>query len=276
MRWLIQRFPKHQLALTIAYSEPEEYCPSEENFQEKGEDLVLSACRSGDSTSLHEHGVSEVEINELYPGDSQENRPEYIIAIPSYRTERLSRCLQRLTDEPLADPDQFIHWILGAPPSDELHWRLELQRRVIRRLLSELAGGDEESTNKVLTSENHSVASTLDYRQIVKLIFHRVDGNLGKNVSVVHMGSKLQAIGVSLTLTARPEVTVCYAKPTRYNAAQYSQGIGPAWQIRFPDLAPVVAAMRKVGTLRFISKIEPERLDLRNDWEPQPGRRQLA
>ena len=271
MHVLVEYSSTHHLALTIAYSEPEEYCPSEENFQEEGEDLVLSACRSGDSNSLHEHGVSEVEINELYPGDSQENRPEYIIAIPSYRTERLSRCLQRLTDEPLADPDQFIHWILGAPPSDELHWRLELQSRVIRRLLSELAGGDEESANKVLTPENHSVASTLDYRQIMRLIFHLVDRNLGKNLSVVHMGSKLQAIGVSLTLAARPEVTVCYAKPTRYNTAQYSQGIGPAWQIRFPDLAPTVAAMHKVGTLRFIPRTEPERLDLRDEWDPQPS-----
>ncbi len=259
----------NQLALTVAYSEPEEYCPSEESFQEAGEELVLSACRSGDSTSLHEHGVSEVEINELYPGDSQENRSEFIIAIPSYRTERLARCLQRLTDEPLSDPDQFIHWVLGAPPSEERHWRLELQQRVIRKLLSEIAGGDEASTNKVLTPENHSVVSTLDYRQIMRLIFLRVDGNLGKNVSVVHMGSKLQAIGVSLALTARPEVTVCYAKPARYNAAQYSRGIGPAWQVRFPNLALVVAAARTVGTLRFIPTTEPERPDLRNDWDPQ-------
>lgn len=273
MHALAEYSSKNQLDLTIAYSEPEEYFPSEESFQEKGEELVLSACRSGDSSSLHEHGVSEVEINELYPGDSQENRREFIIAVPSYRTERLARCLQRLTDEPLADPDQFIHWVLGAPPSDERHWRLDLQRRVIRRLLSELAGGDEESANKVLTDKNHSVVSTLDYRKIMRLIFQLVDGNLGKNVSVVHMGSKLQAIGVSLALTARPEVTVCYAKPARYNTAQYSRGIGPAWHIRFPDLAHVVEAVSKVGTLRFIPKIEPEWPDLRNDWDPQsrPG-----
>lgn len=270
MHALVEFSSKNRLSLTITYSEPEEYCPSEESFQEHGEELVLSACRSGDSTSLHEHGVSEVEINELYPGDSQENRQEYIIAIPSYRTERLARCLQRLTDEPLADPDQFIHWVLGAPPNEERQWRLELQRRVIRRLLSELAGGDEESTNKALTPENHSVVSTLDYRQIMRLILLRVDGNLGKNVSVVHMGSKLQALGVSLALAARPEVTVCYAKPARYNASQYSQGIGAAWQVCFPDLFRVVAAVRKVGTLGFIPKTEPERPDLRDDWNHQP------
>lgn len=260
-----------QISLIIAYSEPEEYFPSEDNYQEAGDELVLRACCAGDGSSPHEHGVSEVEINELYPGNSQDNRQEYIIAIPSYRTGRLARCLQRLTDEPLADPDKFIHWVLGVPPNNERLWRLDLQKRVIRRLLSDLAGNTDESSCKALTQQNHSLVSTLDYRQIMKLMFQRVDLNLGKNISVVHMGSKLQAIGVSLALSARPEVTVCSAKPTRYNTAQYSGGIGPAWHIKFSDLASIVETMRKVGTLRFIPKMEPERPDLRHDWECQPS-----
>lgn len=259
------------IALSIAYSEPEEYFPSEENYQKQGEELVLRACCKGDSESPHEHGVSEVEINELYPGTSQENRPEYIIAIPSYRTERLAHCLQRLTDEPLANPDQFIHWILGVPPSNERLWRLEWQQRVIRRLLSDLAGSPEESGGRVLTPENHSCASTLDYRQITKILIEKIDGNLGKNISLIHMGSKLQAIGASLALAVRSEITVCYAKPARYNTNQYSGGIGPAWQIIFPSFADVVKSMQQIGTLRFIPRAEPEHADLRGEWDPQPS-----
>lgn len=269
MHALIDFASENPLLLTVAYSEPNEYFPSEESFQEVGEELVLEACGSGNGASLHEQGVSEVEINELYPGDSQENRQEYIIAIPSYRTERLARCLQRLTDEPLADPDKFIYWVLGAPPSEERHWRLELQKRVIHRLLGELVGGADTPGGRVLTHANHATASTFDYRQIMKLLFGLIDSNLGKNISVVHMGSKLQALGASLVLTARPEVTVCYAKPARYNAARYSQGIGPAWEVCFSNLGQVADAMRKVGTLRFISRIEPEREDLRSDWDPE-------
>lgn len=257
------------IALSIAYSEPGEYFPSEENYQEQGEELVLRSCCKGDSNSPHEHGVSEVEINELYPGTNQENRPEYIIAIPSYRTERLAHCLQRLTDEPLSNPDQFIHWILGVPPASERLWRLEWQQRVIRRLLSDLAGGSEEHGSRALTQENHSCASTLDYRQITKILFARIDGNLGKNISLIHMGSKLQAIGVSLALAARTEITVCYAKPARYNTNHYSGGVGPAWQICFPDFAVVVSSIRQIGTLRFIPRIEPEHADLRGEWDPQ-------
>lgn len=260
------------ITLSIAYSEPAEYFPSEENYQEQGEELVLRSCCKGDNNSPHEHGVSQVEINELYPGTSQENRPEYIIVIPSYRTERLAHCLQRLTDEPLSNPDQFIHWILGVPPTQERLWRLEWQQRVIRRLLSDLAGGHEESGSRALTSENHSCASTLDYRQIMKILVERIDGNLGKNISLIHMGSKLQAIGVSLALAARSEITVCYARPARYNTNQYSGGIGPAWQIQFTDFAEVVSSMRKIGTLRFIPRIEPEHADLRGEWDPQLAR----
>lgn len=261
-----------RLTLTIAYAEPEHYFPSEEKYQTQGEELVLRACQAGDDTSLHEHGVSEVEINELFPGYSQDNRQEYILAIPSYRTERLTRCLRRLTDEPLSDPDSYVHWILGVPPSEERRWRLELQERVIQRLLCEVGGNPENADIKLLTQDNCSKVSTLDYRQIMSLMFHKVDTNLGKNISVVHMGSKLQAVGVSLVLSVRPEVTVCFARPEQYNPAQYSRGVGASWKVLIDDVGRLVKELGRIGTLRFISRLEPEWPDLRCDWDPQTNR----
>lgn len=261
MQVLIEAAEQRHIKLTLAYSEPEDYLPTADEYVNGSEDLVRRACDTGDDTSVHEFGVAEVETNELYPGENIEHRPEYIIAIPALRTERLSRCLQLLTDQPLADPDKFIFWILGVPPASERHFRLEMQKRVITRLLQGMSGHEGEGVRAraSLGTHNSALAGTLDYRQVLRVVVEKIDEQAGKNLSVVHMGSKMQAIGVSLALAARSEVNVCYARPARYNASLYSVGIGAAWGVAFEDLGAAVQAVRKVGTLAFQTRLQPER-----------------
>ncbi|MGJ3701283.1 hypothetical protein [Variovorax sp. AFSI2.2] len=156
--------------------------PTSAQYANDSESLVLTACRPGDESSVHEYGVAEVETNELYPGKSNENREEFIIAVPPYRTERLSRCLQRLTDQPLADPDNFIFWILGSPPEPRRSFRLEMQRKVISSLLDEMSGHEQGVGAKVevLDDANSVEASTLHYQQILRIVIEKVDAQAGK------------------------------------------------------------------------------------------------
>ena len=255
---LIKHSKSRPLDLTIAYSEPEEYLPTSAQYANDSESLVLTACRPGDESSVHEYGVAEVETNELYPGKSNENREEFILAVPAYRTERLSRCLQRLTDQPLADPDNFIFWILGSPPDPRRSFRLEMQRKVITSLLGEMSGHEQGVGVKAeaLDDANSVEASTLHYQQILQIVIEKVDAQAGKNISVVHMGSKMQAVGMALALAVRSEVTVCHARPDRYNASLYSSGIGPAWGVRFEDLGEIVDSLGRIGTLELQAKID--------------------
>lgn len=260
MSALIEWAEASPLHLTIAYSEPEEYFPTWDEYASDSEKLVLTACKPGDNSSVHEFGVAEVDFNELYPGKNIENREEFIIAVPAYRTERLSRCLQTLTDQPLADPDKFIFWIFGVPPETGRKFRLDMQRRVITSLLRSMSGHEHDGIKAVvLSTENSAEASTLHYADILRIAIEAIDREAGKNISVVHMGSKMQAVGMSLALAARSEVTVCHARPDRYNAALYSRGIGSTWGVGIANLGELVSQVRRIGTLEFTTRIDAPR-----------------
>ena len=238
----------------VVYAEAGSYFPSASEYAARGEELVQYACASGDSASLHEYGVEDVEVNELYPGSALEGREELIFAIPAYRTERLSRCLKQLSNEPILQVGDRILWILGQPPDPELTFRLEFQKRLINRLLQ---GADESPPQTPgLRSENMWVTSTLDYRQTTRLLIELADANMGRTLSLVHMGSKMQGLGAALALAARSEVAVCYARPTSFNPERYSEGVGPLWEVAFEDLGDVAVQLAKIGTLQMTTSIE--------------------
>jgi hypothetical protein len=242
------------MSCRVVYAEAESYFPSISQFTARGEELVQQACAPGDSASLHEFGVEDVEVNELYPGTAFEGREDLIFAIPAYRTERLSRCLKRLSNEPILQVRERILWILGQPPDQELTFRLEFQKRIINRLLQ----GADETPPQIsgLVAENLRVTSTLDYRQTTRQLIELADANMGKTLSLVHMGSKMQGLGAALALSARSEIAVCYARPTSFNPQHYSEGVGPLWEVEFDDLGDVAVQLAKIGTLQMTTAIE--------------------
>lgn len=251
------------ISLRILYSEPQKYFPTQADYELNPEALVLTACDQGNCDSYQEYGVSDVDVNELYPGIDGESRPEFVIAVPAFRTSRLGRCLQHLTDQPLAAPDKYVYWILSEPPASELKWRLDLQKRIVKTTLSSMVGFlPTDPLAPQLAADNHATCSTRDYRDIFQRVLEEADSHLGYNISIVHMGSKLQAFGIALALHARKEISVCYAKPIQYNPTRYSEGIGPMWQLDIPDLALVLNQVQTIGELTFTTKIETVRTGL--------------
>lgn len=254
---------RKDVSLRLLYSEPACYFPKREEYDIDPEALVLRACDAGNADSPQEYGVDDVQINELYPGVDGENRPEFVIAVPALRTGRLVRCLQHLSDQPLSAPDKYVFWILSEPPASDLKWRQELQHRVVKNTLSSIVGfSANDPLAPQLRTENYTTCSTRDYRDILQRVVEEADRKLGYNLSIVHMGSKLQAIGISLALNVRDEITVCFARPTQYNPSRYSKGFGPMWQLDMPDLAGVAERLGQIGLLTFTAKIETERTGL--------------
>lgn len=261
MHALLER--NESIDLTVFYSEPERYYPSREEYDRDTEGLVLSCCAVGDPNSPHEYGVEVVQVNELYPGYGVENRPELIIAIPSFRTERLRYCLQYVSDQIQAAPDRYVRWLLGYPPAESNRWRYDLQHRVINRMMASMVGLDPSDTEApTLSNENCHPVSTLNYREMTETIIKSADSNPGNKLSVIHMGSKMQAIGLSLALHVRSEISVCYARPTGFNVARYSSGCSTTWVVRFGQLKPKVDELGRVGELRLMTTIETDRTGL--------------
>lgn len=250
---LFQLSKVHPLSCRVVYAEAGSYFPSAADYAAHGDALVQQACASGDAASLHEYGVEEVEVNELYPGSEFEGREDIIVAIPAYRTERLARCLRRLSNEPILKIGERVLWILGQPPDEGMAFRLDFQKRLVNRMLQSEDGGVNSSG---LTPDNMSITSTLDYRQTTKLLIGIVDQHMGKTLSLVHMGSKMQGLGVALALAVRSEVAVCYARPTSFNPERYSGGVGSFWEVDFVDLGEVAIQLAKIGTLQMTTSVE--------------------
>lgn len=251
---------REQAEVEILYSEPQEYFPEQSRYDSAPQDLIEEALKPGDESSMVEFGVAEVDVNELFPGAELESRPELVIAIPAFRTSRLVRCLQHLTDQPLASPADSVFWILGGPPASTLHWRTAYQRQIVNTLMARLVGMEPtDSLAPKLSEKNCEVCSTLEYKDILRTLMHQVDIRIGQSLSIVHMGSKMQAIGVALCLAVRSEVRVCGARPQQFNAAQYSRGVGAKWRLDLSALEKIVKRLGRVGTLELQTKLETDR-----------------
>jgi len=247
------------ISLQILYAEAQDYFPTLHQYDTALEYLIQQGLSDGDESSFAEQGVSDVDTNELYPGHSVENRPDHIIAIPSLRTSRLVGCLARIGDQPLASPEESLFWILSEPPSP-LNWRLDLQRRIVRRQLATMSGRDPAAPDAPkLDERNSKVCSTRDYREILATLIERIDAVGGMNVSLVNMGSQLQSVGVSLALHVRDEVTVLRSRPKQFNVSMYSKGVGPMWKLDFDALPEVLNSLRQIGTLQLQTKDEDSR-----------------
>lgn len=254
----------NDIDLTILYVEPTTYFPQRTEYENDLEGLTQSCCAIGDPNSPHESGVEAVYVNELYPGYSSDNRPELVIATPSFRTERLLNSLQFVSDQVQADPEGRVLWLIGMPYAEENRWRNDLQCRMIKKMMASMAGLETPSSPQapVLNDVNCRNISTLNYTEMVRAIIDISDTHLGHKLSLIHMGSKMQAIGLSLALHVREEIAVCYARPARFNPARYSEGCSTCWTIPFGLMSNWTNKLSQIGELALITSVETNRTGL--------------
>lgn len=251
---------RERVELTVLYCEPQTYFPEKAIYDSRPEALVEGACAAGDGQSLAEYGVADVEFNELYPGHNVESRPERVIAVPAFRTSRLVRCLAHISDQLLASPADSIFWVVSEPPASELRWRRDLQERIVNFQLAKFVGmSPADNLAPRLTPTNHSVCSTRDYTEILQLILTQADAHAGSNLYLVHMGSKLQSVGVALALAVRSEIAVCSSRPIQFNPTRYSIGVGQKWKLDMSNLEKIIDGLSRVGSLELQTKLETSR-----------------
>jgi hypothetical protein len=194
---------------------------------------------------LRETGVSDVQVNELFPGIHHDHLPVAAIAVPSMFATRLERCLSFLNVDTLTAPDPNVHFILPSTTDIEHQWREDRAREAVEALVR--ANPDESTTPAVLKRMQR--CDVFIYTDILRAALKLIEDNAGRNCSVIHMGTKLQAIGMALALAARTEVALVGARPGSFAAATYSDGIGTLYRIDLGDIHDVVAKLAKVGSL---------------------------
>lgn len=197
-----------------------------------------------------EIGIGTEPLSVPFGGYHHDHLPVSVIALPSLYTERLEACLAHLNVGPITGSADNLYWLLPATGADEHKWRQNDTRQAVMELMLRLQGREEEGIeNEVIRADDMATCDVLDYADTARLLVDRIDNLPGRNISIVHMGSKLQAIGVALAAAARSEVAVLTVRPASFNASKYSAGIGQTFTLQFPDFAAVVKSIENIGTL---------------------------
>lgn len=228
------------IRLTILYATAAVY------HQPKQEDVGRPTMQWSEDDQ-REQGVSDVGTNELQTGIHHDHLPGFAIAIPSMFGTRLQRCLGHLNLAPHDIDEQEVFWILPDTDSNDHKWRFDAVMRTVLDILY----CDAEDAPDALPSSSFGNCGALNYSDCARLVLREIETHSGTNMSVIHMGTKLQAIGVALALAAREEVALVHARPSGFSAATYSDGVGDKYQVQFEELLPHVRRLAAIGTLQI-------------------------
>jgi hypothetical protein len=196
-------------------------------------------------SDLRERGVLDVSANELAPGIQHDHLPSYVIAIPSMFPARLQRSLSFLGIGSLGGVDEHVFWILPKTDDAVHQWR---QLQVKKSLLCMIYGSQEVmGSDRELPDGLWAYCDVLDYKECVRIIMDQKQEHCSANVSIIHAGTKVQAIGTALAIAARSEIALVKTRPQEFSAKSYSTGIGDSYTITFQNINSICESLAAVG-----------------------------
>lgn len=197
---------------------------------------------------MRELGVDSVATNELIPGIHHDHLPNYVIAIPSMFTARMQRGLSHLGIGNLSGADESVYWILPSTEETTHQWRQSQVEKSLLRMINGESEADDLAIQS-LPDGRWSYCDALDYIDCARTVMTQIDTHFDHNISIIHVGTKLQAVGISLALAARREVSIVNTRPQSFSAATYSQGQGQIYCIRLENSTQTIQALAKVGSI---------------------------
>lgn len=226
---LLNRLLASNVQLTVLYTMPETYKPTDSEFQEK----AIEFCESLETTT--EEGVADIIPSLSLPGQHVDHLPAKLILFPNFRRQR-SMAVVTDVDESLAGrfTDQLV-WFLTKPLDDSFLWRLDAVRRV----------------NGIQETCHCSEIEPLDYKDTI-LNLERIyaDAWRSHNISISPLGTKMQRLGVAIFNYCRPSTRLIFSRPMQYNANVWSEGISDTYAVRLGDTQALRRKLRDVGALR--------------------------
>lgn len=216
--------------LTVGYAEAEVYHPTVEEFSKNG-----AVWMSEDSLGT-EKGVDDISPSEEFSGQHLDAASNVVILLPSFRHERSAAVVSHIDPALLMKPNDDVIWVLGCPHLTEDLWRRDAMRTL----------------NRIADDAKVYEASTFDYREVWRTLESIYDAKWEtSNITLSPLGSKLQAIGVTLFCSRHPDVRVLFSVPKQYNRNQWSHGIRGLWRITFNSGREFLADTRRAGAIRL-------------------------
>lgn len=226
------------IELDVLYSTAKAY-----DSEPQGDSLTLSGQR--------EHGIGAGPFNAPFTGHHHDHLPNWVIAIPTFYTDRLEACLSNLNVGPMTGAEDDIFWLLPSTDAADHSWRQTRTKAAVEAMLVRRLGYDEDErpADDVIRPSDMESCSVLDSGHTARILIEQIDKHSGRNIAIVHMGSKMQAIGVALACAARSEVAAYTARPVAFDARKYSEGVGQMYKLSFSSLVECVDELRNVGAI---------------------------
>lgn len=208
------------------------------------------ARRSSDGDEVLEApelGVATVWNNAVFPGRHQDSAGSHIIAFPSHSVLRVARCLNFCGEAVETLAERNVLWVLPRTTNEEHIWRRQETIEVIRKLMAQSDVNSDCGPLKPSFEEAQVDCETHSPADAARIVLREADARSGQNLYLVHMGSKLQAVGAAFAVAARSEISVVHARPQKFVPSAYSDGIGRKYIIDIGDVGAMVKNLSAVG-----------------------------
>jgi hypothetical protein len=224
----------------LTYTTARAYYP-DEGFEEHDADKRHSADFL--ENVPRDSGAEEPFPHPLFRGIYQDSKPSHIVAVPGLGSyERFARCVAYVSEDEATDAGHSMTLILPHSEDESHEFR---EKVLLKRVEERFAGLADDPPNVAVKRCDYG-----QYTHIIEAIVECSDRHLGANVALVHLGPKMQSVGAALALVARDEVALVFARPTHFDAAHYSSGVGVAKALHLGSLQVTIDAIRSIGTIR--------------------------
>jgi len=216
--------------LDVWYTEARTYHPTRDEF-ERDRNQWMKNEEFGT-----EIGVLSVTPSTDFSGEHLDSLPDSVVVFPSFRHERSAAAISHVDPALQLRPGDNVVWILGTPHLADDLWRREAMREI----------------NRIASGACVREASTFDYKDTYRILSHVYDERWEtSNITVAPLGSKFQAIAISLFCIQHSDVRVLFATPKKYNTKQWSVGCRATWRIDFGSIRDVRHALSRIGSLEL-------------------------
>jgi hypothetical protein len=217
----------YEVVLRIVYSEAAIYHPTIEETKDNQID--------SDELNLTE-GASRVYPCNEHPGYNLDALPQAIIAFTTFNPIRTQVAISYIDETLLGTSNDRVIWIIGDPHLDEDKWRMDYLVDI----------------NKIPKEASIYRISTFDYKETIINLYRIYEKNsMTYHFNISPLGSKMQSIGIALFHYLKPEISVIYSPPNKYNASNYTEGCKNIWKIDFGSLNDVKKDMDRIGTIEI-------------------------
>lgn len=210
--------------LTVIYSEPLSYAPSEEEFQNEVKNKVQRA-----ATVLPSSGVHDIIRTPLLTSIVMQKSPALLVAFLSFNEQLIRALLSEFNP-------MRLYLINGAPPY--LKWRENAMSEIHNNIIKEYS--KDNPVDKKGTLKRKS--STLNYIDTFNLLAKIYREHCVENRIVLSpTGSKMQALGCSLIKLCCPDIHIEYPTPESYYISGYSSSeIREIHQVTFNNIFKLI------------------------------------